>query len=43
MKDSRINKIINHASKLIKELVKEWFGEEEKEKPDDKGGDTRDH
>jgi hypothetical protein len=43
MKNSRIKKIINHASKLIKELVKEWIGEPGKEKPDDKGEDTRIH
>jgi hypothetical protein len=35
MKNTRINKIVNHASKLVRELMKEWFGEEKKETPDD--------
>lgn len=39
MKNNRINKIVSHASKLIKELVKEWFGEEEKERPIDEKRD----
>jgi hypothetical protein len=43
MKNSRIKKIINHASKLVRELMKEWFGEQKKEKADDKGRDTEDH
>jgi len=43
MKNTRINKIVNHASKLVRELMKEWFGEQEKEKADDKGRDTEDH
>ena len=43
MKNTRINKIVNHASKLIRALMKEWIDEQEKEKPDDKGGDTRDN
>jgi hypothetical protein len=43
MKYNRINKIISHASKLVRELMKEWFGEQEKEKADDKGRDTEDH
>jgi hypothetical protein len=43
MKNNRINRIVNHASKLVRELMKEWFGEPGKEKPDEKGGDTRDH
>jgi hypothetical protein len=43
MRNNCINKIISHASKLVRELMKEWFGEEEKEKPDDnKGRDTED-
>ena len=40
MKNSRINKIVSHASKLIRELMKEWFGEHEKEKPDDESRNT---
>ena len=43
MRNNRINKIISHASKLVRELMKEWFGEQEKEKADDKGRDTEDH
>jgi hypothetical protein len=39
MKINRINKIVSHASKLVRELMKEWFGEEEKEKPDDEKRD----
>jgi hypothetical protein len=42
MKNNRINKIVSHASKLVRELMKEWFGEKEKEKPDDQGRDTGD-
>jgi hypothetical protein len=43
MKNNRINKIVTHASKLVRELMKEWFGEPVKEKPDDnKGRDTED-
>ena len=43
MKNNRINKIVNHASKLIRALMKEWIDEQEKEKTDDKGRDTEDH
>ena len=39
MKNTRINKIVSHASKIIRALMKEWFGEQEKEKPDDKKRD----
>ena len=39
MKNTRINKIVSHASKLIRELMKEWIGENDKEKPNDKGRD----
>jgi hypothetical protein len=39
MKNNRINKIVIHASKLVRELMKQWFGEEEKEKPDDEKRD----
>ena len=43
MKINRINKIVSHASKLVRELMKEWFGEEEKEKPDDESRNTGDN
>ena len=43
MKNNRINKIVSHAAKLVRELMKEWFGEQEKENADDKGRDTEDH
>ena len=43
MKNNRINKIVSHASKLVRELMKQWFGEEEKEQANDKGRDTGDH
>jgi hypothetical protein len=39
MKNTRINKIVNHASKLVRELMKERFGESVKEKPNDKKRD----
>ena len=39
MKTNRINKIVSHASKLVRELLKEWIGEQEKEKPDDEKRD----
>ena len=42
MKNTRINKIVSHASKLVRKLMKEWFGEEEKEQAYDKGRDTGD-
>jgi len=38
MKNIRINKIVTHASKLIRELMKEWIGESEKEESRDKSG-----
>jgi hypothetical protein len=43
MHPDRIEKIIKHAGKLLKELFTELFGEQEKEKADDKGRDTEDH
>ena len=43
MKINRINKIVSHASKLVRELMKEWFGEQEEEQANDKGRDTEDH
>ena len=43
MKNNRINKIVNHASKLVRVLLKVWIGEQEKEKANDKGRDTEDH
>ena len=44
MNPKRISKIIRHTGKLLKEILTEFFGDpQEKEKPDDKGGDTRDH
>ena len=43
MKNIRINKIVTHASKLVRELMKEWFGESEKEeKSHDEKRDLRD-
>ena len=43
MKNIRINKIVTHASKLIRELMKEWIGESEKEdKSHEKKRDPRD-
>ena len=35
MKNNRINKIVSHASKLVRELMKQWLGEEEKEQAND--------
>ena len=43
MKESRIAKIIKHTSKVLKEVRTELFGENIKEKPDDKGRDIRIH
>ena len=40
MKNSRIAKIIKHTSMVLKEVLTELFGEEKKEKPDDKGRNT---
>ncbi len=44
MNPDRIKKIIKHTGKLLKEILTELFGEEEKkEKPDDESRDTGDN
>jgi hypothetical protein len=43
MNPDRIKKIINHTGKLLKEVLTELFGEEEKEEADDKSRNTENH
>jgi hypothetical protein len=39
MNSNRISKIIKHTGKLLKEVLTEFFGENEKEESDDTGRD----
>jgi hypothetical protein len=43
MNPARIKRIIKHTGKLLKEVLTELFGDNEKEKPNDKSRDTQDH